>query len=207
VVYDYVFDGIYQDRDPLPAGYKPGWVRVKDLDGDGKITPDADRKVLGQRDPKYRWGFTNTFRYGGLSLSVFVNAMQGFMSSFNLLDVSNATSGGSFPGRPVNFLDAGYWTPENMSTTRPGLNYTNPLGLQYYVDRSFIRLQDVSLAYEFPKSLTGRLNINNLRVYVSGRNLATKTDWMGPDPESGNRTITTLYPTPRTFTAGINVSF
>lgn len=207
VAYDYVFDGIYQDKDVLPTGYKPGWIRVKDLNGDGKITADADRTVIGQASPKYRWGFTNTFRYGGLSLSVFINSVQGNMSSFNLLDVSNATNGGSFPGRPVNFLDAGYWTPENASTTRPGLNFTNPLGIQYYVDRSFIRLQDVALAYELPKSVLNRLKINNLRVYVSGRNLATKTDWVGFDPESGNNTITNLYPTPRTITTGINVSF
>lgn len=211
VAYDYVFDGIYQAGDSMPAGYKPGWVRVKDISGpagkpDGKITAD-DRTIIGQRDPKYRWGFTNTFRYGGFSLSVFVNAMAGFISNFDLLDVNTQALGYSFPGRPLNMFDGGYWTPENKSATRPGLNFTNPLGIRFYEKRDFVRLQDVSLAYDFPKTFLGRYGVNNLRLYVSGKNLATVTDWEGPDPESGNRTITGLYPTPRTLTVGANLSF
>jgi TonB-linked SusC/RagA family outer membrane protein len=211
VYYDYVANGIYQEGDSLPAGYKAGWIKVKDISGpdgkpDGKITTD-DRTIIGQRDPKYRWGITNTFRYGGLSLSIFVNAMHDFIADFNMLDVNTNAFGVSFPGRATNMMDAGYWTPENKSANRPGLNFTNPLGIRYYLDRDFIRLQDLSLAYDIPKTILNRYKIASLRVYVSGRNLATKTDWLGPDPESGNRTLTNLYPTPRTLTAGFNLSF
>lgn len=205
ITYDYVFDGIYQEGDEMPDGYQPGWVRVKDLNGDGEITPE-DRTVLGQRQPKYRWGINNSIRYGGFSLNFFINAMTGWESEFNLLDVSTLT-GNSFPGRSINFLDAGYWTPENRSNTRPGLTYTNPLGMNYYLSRDFIRLQDVTLAYDFPAAIIDKIKLNSLRIYVSGRNLATFTDWLGPDPESGYNNITDLYPTSRTIVGGINVSF
>ena len=205
VTYDYVFDGIYQEGDELPDGYQAGWVRVKDLDNNGEITPE-DRTILGQRQPKYRWGINNIIRYGGLSLNFFINSMQGWESEFNLLDVSSQT-GNSFPGRSVNFLDAGYWTPENRSNTRPGLTYTNPLGMNYYLSRDFIRLQDVTLAYDFPAPMLERIKMNSLRVYLSGRNLVTITDWMGPDPESGYNTINNLYPTSRTIVGGLTLSF
>lgn len=200
VNYDYVFDGIYQEGDSLP-----GWVRVKDIRGDGEITPE-DRQVLSQRQPKYRWGINNSFSYKGVTLSFFINAMLGFEEEMNLLDVS-PVRGNSFPGRSVNFLDAGYWTLENKSNTRPSLNYTNPLGMSYYQSRNFVRLQDVTLAYDLPNSILSRLKVTDMRIYISGRNLATFTDWVGPDPESGYNNINRLYPTARTIIGGINLSF
>lgn len=132
--------------------------------------------------------------------------MTGWEAQFNLLDISTQT-GNSYPGRSVNFLNAGYWTPENQSIERPGLTYTNPLGRGYYLSRDFVRIQDATLAYSFPEVMLEKWRMSGLKVYLSGRNLATFTDWMGPDPESGNNTITNLYPTPRTIIAGLNISF
>lgn len=197
--YDYVVDGVYQEGDELPAGYKPGFLRFKDLNGDGKLDAN-DRTVISQREPKYRWGINNTFRYGNLSLSIFLNAMQGWSQSFYLLDPVN-----NYPNRPVNMLDAGWWTAENKSNTRPSLTYTNPLGYGYYTSRDFVRIQDVSLSYEFPKTLLSRLKINGLRAYVSGKNLYTFTNYVGQDPESGYNWAG--YPTARSVTGGINLSF
>lgn len=205
VIYDYEFDGIYQESDEAPQGYQPGWVRVKDVTGEGAITPD-DRQVLGQEQPKFRWGFNNSVRFKGLSFSFFINGMHGFERENNLLDVSSS-KGFSYPGRSVNFMDEGYWTAENQSNTRPSLNWTNPLGMNFYQKRDFVRIQDVTLAYNLPVTLLERINIANLRVYVSGRNLATFTDWLGPDPESGYNNINNLYPTSRTIVGGINLSF
>ena len=197
--YDYVLEGVYQEGDNLPPGYKPGFLRFKDLNGDGKLDPN-DRTVISQRDPKNRWGLNNTFRYGNLSLSVFINAMTGWAQSFYLLDPVN-----NYPNRPVNMLDAGWWTAENKSTTRPSLVYTNPLGYGYYTNRDFLRIQDVSLTYDFPDKLTKKWKISGLRVYVSGKNLKTFTDYVGQDPESGYNWAG--YPTPRSVTGGFNLSF
>ncbi|MBE7170133.1 MAG: SusC/RagA family TonB-linked outer membrane protein [Williamsia sp.] len=206
VYYDYVFDGIYQEKDQLPAGYKAGFVRLKDLNGDGKIDATNDRQIVGQGgQPKIRWGFTNNFRYDNLTLSVFVNAMQGWISDFILLDPNSTTSENS-PGRALNQIDAGWWTAENQSNTRPSLVYTNPNGHSYYVSRNFVRIQDVSLSYDFPRQLLDRARIANLRAYVSGKNLVTFTkDWPGVDPESGATTKANMFPMARTVSVGLNV--
>ncbi|MRS61996.1 TonB-dependent receptor [Larkinella terrae] len=205
VAYDYVFDGIYQEGDELPTGYKPGFVRLKDLNGDKKIDA-SDRTIIGQTgQPKYRWGITNTFRYGNLSLSVFLNAMQGWISSFNSVDYS--VSGGNYPHRPLNMIDAGWWTAANKSNTRPSIVYPNPYGHGYYYSRNFVRIQDIALTYDLPKTLTNKAKLSNLRVFLSGKNLHTFTKWIGPDPESGYTSPGDFYPTSRSITLGINAGF
>lgn len=200
VYYDFIFDGIYQDGDVIPAGSQPGFARFKDLNKDGKIDASNDRGIVGQSvNPKYRWGINNTFNYGNLQLSVFINAMQGWIGVFNELD--NFYTGD--PMRPVTMLDAGYWTPENKSTTRPSLKYNRSvLGHSWYVSRDFIRVQDVSLAYTFPKKVLDKFKLTNLGVNVSGKNLFTSTDWLGTNPE-----VITSYPLPRSFSIGLNVGF
>jgi TonB-linked SusC/RagA family outer membrane protein len=198
--YDYVFDGIYQDGDVIPAGYKAGWARVKDLNSDGKLDAQ-DRKVVGSGgSPRFRYGITNNFRYGNLSLSLFVNAMEGWVAPFSALNPSTT-------GRSLNQLDDGWWTAENKSNTRASLVYTNPLRHSWYVSRDFIRLQDVSLVYDFPKAFIKKAKIGNLRVFISGKNLYTSTDWLGSDPESGGSSSSDFYPMPRSFTFGLNMGF
>ncbi len=205
VNYDYALAGVYQVNDELPAGYKPGFYRIKDGNGDGKIDPN-DRTVLSQQQPKYRWGFGNTFRYGNLSLSVFINAMQGWSQALPLLETNGNIN---YPSRPFNGLDADWWTPENASTTRPSLVYTNPVGNGYYQSRDFVRIQDVNLTYQVPASLIKTLKVSNLSVYVSGKNLYTFTNWLGFDPEVGVNSANprASYPLARSVTVGLNLSF
>jgi TonB-linked SusC/RagA family outer membrane protein len=200
VNYDYTLDGVYQVDDEIPTGYKAGFFRIKDINGDGK-TDSNDRSVLSQGEAKYRWGLTNNFKYGNFTLSVFLNAMTGWTGSFTLLNPKS-----NFPGRPANMIDAGWWTPENRSDTSPSLVYTNPLGQKMYASRNFLRVQDVSLAYDFPRSMVSKLRISSLRGYVSGRNLLTFTHWPGFDPENGDNSQS-AFPSPRTFACGLNISF
>lgn len=203
VNFDYVMDGIYQVGDTdIPTGYKPGDVRLKDTDGVDGITPN-DRQVISNRDPKIRWGFTNEFKYGNLGLSVFVNGLSGWSASNTALDLAAPYS---FPGRPMNFTDIGWWTEGNQSNTRPSLTYSNPLKHGYYQSRDFVRIQDVSLSYNFPTDLLKSKSINSLKLFVSGRNLFTFTDWSGWDPESGY-TGMGGFPTPRTYALGFSVTF
>ncbi len=202
--FDYVFDGIYQEGDELPAGYQPGFVRVKDLNEDGKIDA-GDRTIVGSGgQPRIRVGLNNMLSYGSFSLSVLVNGMFGWVTDFPLLNTAVSPNS---PGRSLNQLDAGYWTPENRSQTRPSLMYNNPLQHGWYVSRNFVRIQDVSIAYEVPKTILEKVRMANLRLFVSGKNIHTFTDWPGSDPESGGTSSADLYPMPRSFTAGINLSF
>ncbi len=197
VFYDFAFDGIYQEKDQLPDGVKPGAVRLKDKNGNGVIDAE-DREIIGQGQPKYRWGITNTFKYRQLSLSVFVNAMQGWIST---------TPRWVSIGRSLNFIDVGWWTPENMSNEMPSITYQNRYGHRYYSSRDFIRIQDVTLSYEFKKEFINRIGLSGLRLYASGKNIYTFTKWKGPDPENGATNAADYYPVPRTISFGLNASF
>jgi hypothetical protein len=204
--YDYAFDGIYQEGETdIPSGFVPGDVRVSDLNGDGVINA-ADRTVVGSGgSPEYQFSMRNTFTYSNFSLSVFINAMKGWEAPFNLINPL-------VPGRSLGGLDAGWWTSENRSNTRPALTYTNPLNTNWYLSRDFIRIQDIVLSYDFKMETLERLKMSNLRLYVSGKNLYTFTDWLGTDPESGGHYLSEqgsddLYPIPRTFIFGVNISF
>lgn len=204
--YDYKFDGIYQEGDTdIPEGSKPGFVRVKDLNGDGVITP-ADRTVVGSgQNPDYVIGLRNTFTYGNLSLSIFVNAMLGWEAPFNLINPL-------VPDRSFNQIDAGWWTPENKSNNRPGLDYSNPLNTNWYVSRDFLRIRDLSLGYQFEDSILEQLHVSNLRISLSVKNLYTFTKWLGSDPETNEGSFSEqgsdgLYPMPRTFSLGLNLGF
>ncbi|MBB5284062.1 TonB-linked SusC/RagA family outer membrane protein [Rhabdobacter roseus] len=208
-LYDFVQDGIYQEGDELPAGYQPGFVRLRDLNGDGVVRAAEDRTIIGQSQPKYRWGVTNTFNYGGFSLSVFVNSLLGWMRNNSFfLDPSK-----NFTGRSINLADVGWWTAENRSNVRPSLVYSNPLNHGFYESRDFVRIQDVSLAYTFKSELLSRYQLASARVYVSSKNLATFTNWTGWDPESGYASEVSGssdrvgFPTLRSFVVGVNLSF
>ncbi|MEZ5107159.1 MAG: SusC/RagA family TonB-linked outer membrane protein [Draconibacterium sp.] len=203
--YDYVIDGIYQEGDTdIPSGYQPGFVQLKDLDGIDGITTD-DRTIIGSGgEPDFRIGLGNTFKYGDISLSIFANSMLGWISPFPLLNTSVSPNA---PGRGLNQLDAGYWTQENSSNTRPSLVYNNPYSHGWYMSRNFLRIQDVSLSYEFSTEIVEKLKISNLLVYLSGKNLYTFTNWLGSDPESGGIEPDEFYPMPRTISMGVNISF
>ena len=203
--YDYVFKGIYQlGNTDIPGGMSPGDVRVDDLNGDGNIN-SKDRKVVGSGSPNLNFGVRNNFKYGNFSLSVFINSLSGHDATFNLINPL-------VPGRPINQVDMGWWTPENSSNTRPSLTYTNPLGTNWYLSRNFVRIKDVSLGYEFDKGILDKFKLSSLSAYISAKNLYTITNWKGTDPESGgdytsNQGTSNLYPMPSTFTLGLNLKF
>ncbi|HTE24143.1 SusC/RagA family TonB-linked outer membrane protein [Flavitalea sp.] len=206
VAYDYRVIGVYQEGETIPVGQKPGFMKMEDTNGDKVIDPN-DRVILGTLQPKYRFGLSNNFRYGNFNLMVMLSAMTGWIANNSRLSLDNASgSNGNYPGRD-NILDAGWWTPENKSNTRPSLAYTNPYNHGYYESRNFLRIQEASLAYEFPVALVQRLKMNSFRAYLSGRNLYTFTNWQSMDPETGYANRSGLYPSSRTVSLGINVSF
>lgn len=208
--FDYEFDGIYQETDTdIPANSKPGYVRVKDLSGEGTISADnLDKTIVGHgKHPSYALSLTNTFNYENFSLYIALNSMLGWQAPFNLINPLDL-------GRAFNTIDAGYWTPENKSTSRPSLTYTNPLGTNWYFSRDFVRIKDLALSYNFKGCKSAVFSgFSSLRLTLSVKNLYTFTKWIGPDPESSGDGTTSnqgsddLYPMPRTYSVGINMSF
>jgi len=204
--YDYVFAGIYQEGDTdIPEGSTPGFVRVKDLNGDTKLNA-LDRTVVGSgTNPKHDFSIRNDISYGHFTLSFFVGGMLGWDGIFNLINPL-------VPGRALNEVDEGWWTAQNKSNTRPTLLYNNPLGTNWYVSRDFVRIKDASISYEFDKSLLNKINLSSLRVYFSGKNIYTFTKYPGTDPESASdytseQGSSQLFPMPQTFTLGLSVGF
>ena len=206
--FDYVFDGIFQEGDDLSSipGAQVGDIRFRDISGpngvpDGIITPD-DRTIISNDQPDFIMGLTNIFQYRNFSLSSTFNIRQGGFSP------NPAISPGANFFDVANFVDSPYWTPENPINTAPRINYRNPLDYGFYADRSFVRLQDVSLAYDFPKSVLERINVSGLQIYASGKNLITWTNWSGWDPEfgAGGRGPGNNGPILKTYTIGLNVS-
>ncbi|MBN2214531.1 MAG: TonB-dependent receptor [Bacteroidales bacterium] len=206
--YNYEFVGIYQEDDIIPAPYRAGDIILKDIVIDTAITP-ADRTIVGHgKHPDYNVTLNNTFSYGNLSLLISVNSMLGWVAPFDLIYPYDK-------GRAFNTLDAGYWTPENRSDTRPSLTYSAYVATHnhYYISRNFLRLKDVALSYDFNRLKAPVLSkFSSLRLSLSIKNLYTFTKWLGPDPENTTDIETDqggrdLYPMPRIYSLGINMSF
>ena len=180
VNYDYQFDGIWQSSEATEAAkydQEPGQVKVKDLNNDGIIDAN-DRKIIGQRTPKWSGSITNSLKYKNWDFSAYVYTRQGeqlfstFVSSFMALS-------GNY-----NNVNINYWTPDNPSNKYPEPGNTGNYFKNYrYQDVSFVRVGNISLGYSIPKSLLSRWNINKLRVYGSVTNPFTFTKYPGYDPE------------------------
>jgi hypothetical protein len=210
--------GLYQLNDTdIPSNSSPGLYRYEDINGDGSITAGADRKIIGYRDPAYRFGIKNTFYYKNFSLMIFLNSIQGGK------DYYYAAMQGPYGGaiddnvrrdnRGVEHMKY-WWTPQNPNAPFKELFMYDPIGNDRYFQRNFIRLQDVSLSYRVDPSFTKKLKIEALNVYVSGKNLYTWTKWYGLDPEYEKAVdniwglgFTYSYPVLKNWTFGINISF
>lgn len=224
--YGYVFDGIFQSdaeakNSPVIAGQTPtaGDRKYKDISGpngtpDGLIN-DFDRTIIGSAQPDFTWGFNNTLSYKNFNLSFFFQGSQGNqMVNQNTGDLQNVN------GLQNVTTDAGLgrWTPENPSNKYARALRTandNVFSSRFVEDASYVRLKNVTLGYNFPISWIEKVKLTNARLYVSGTNLLTFTDYSGYDPE-GNAYGTTTnivgvdfggYPQARTYTVGLNFGF
>lgn len=207
VIYDYEVTGMWQLEDEVPTGFFPGTYKLDDANGDGIISPD-DRKIIGNTDPSYRFGISNTLRYKNFSLYVFVNSIQGGRD-FYYADGSPYQDGDLFKKDQLSYSNAmafDYWMPENPNAKYRRLDTPSSFVGRPYDQRNFVRLQDLSIAYTFSSALLERLKIANLKVNLSGKNLATLTKWEGWDPETGLG-LESGVPLMRSYTVGLNIEF
>ena len=264
--YGYVVEGVYKDFNDLinspisdhaplnpdgtistnPADYNKqntvwvGDLKFKDVNGDGKITED-DKTNIGSPLPKFTFGWTNTFRYKGFDLSLFINGSYGNKvmnyTSINLTAMKTAWSNqlNSVNDRAqLGMIDpskqyAGNWYDDisNIKVLNPGTktpraaindpNDNDRISDRYIEDGSYIRLKNISIGYTFPKKITSKLGLTNLRLSANIQNLVTITGYDGYDPEIGASTSDMngyvfgmdngRYPSPTTYSFGLNVSF
>lgn len=202
VVYGYRYAGIFRSADEVANSAQPtalpGYLKVADMNGDGKIT-SADRVVQGNTDPRYTFGFTNTVAYKGFSLMVFIQGVGSLMKEAPL------QQDGVYTDARRNTTKKDWWTPANPNATHfANDNNANLFNVTIYENGSFARLKDVSLSYTFPTPILEQLHMTNLKVYITGRNLATFTKYKGLDPELSNQHG---LPLQREFLGGLSVGF
>jgi TonB-linked SusC/RagA family outer membrane protein len=182
-LYGYVYEGVIKTGEtyaPQPNS-KPGDPKYKDVNGDGKITPDGDQTYLGNSNPHYTAGFGNDFHYKGFDLNIFIQGAFGY-SLFNMNRlVLESTTGAD----ALNRFVAG--KNENTDVPREGYflsTYGGYVNSRFVESASFARLKSVSLGYSFPSSLFQNMKIlQGIRIYAEAQNLFTVTSYKGTDPE------------------------
>lgn len=215
----YKHDGIYQSDEEVPEalykkGYRAGDIRYLDVNGDGNLN-DEDCMPLGNVNPKFQGGWSNTFSWKGIDLNIFFTFCYGndiyAGQAFNYTKIS-------YKANSMAKYSTNYWTPGSGENWYPRPYYNsslNQLSSDFFLhDGSFFRLRNISLAYNFPSKLIERASIKGLRVYFSVDNafLATKFD-EGWDPEVNTNNDARYVgvdnfniPQPRVYTFGINLT-
>jgi len=250
LMYGYVSDGRYEVSDfnyngssyTLKSGVvnsevvgtlRPGMMKLKDLDGDNKVTA-ADRRVIGNANPKNTGGFVINANAYGFDLSAAFNWSYGNdIYNANKAEFTTANRNGKYKNLSSEMADGLRWTNINPATGQmvndptelaalnanttmwsPYMN--NFLFTDYNVeDGSFIRLNNLTLGYTMPEALTSKIRAAKLRFYFTATNVFVLTNYSGPDPEVSTRRKTPLtpgvdysaYPRSRQLVFGLNLNF
>lgn len=206
-IYSYETDGIIQLGDEIPTGYLVGTYNIKDVNNDGYYGAE-DRSIIGHKEPEYRFGILNEFSYKNFTLRFFINSVQGGKNGYLKKNMPNVFLGwGGNVLRNNIYREWDYWTPSNPNALWPRLDQASAIDYPIYQDRSFVRLQDVSLSYTFDKIIVDRLGIKGLKIFVSGKNLLTLTNWIGWDPEVGSGLDEGFRPVMKSMSLGVDFSF
>ncbi len=217
--YGFVTEGIFQNAgeiakhavqtagtDPTTST-APGDIKFKDLNGDGVID-DKDRTNIGNANPNFTYGLTNTVSYKNFELTIFLQGSQGNkVLNFTRWYTEGGVSNGNYSKDVIN-----RWTGEGTSNTMPRLVLNDPNGNNRVSDRfvesaSYLRIKNARLAYSIPSKLIDLLKIKKAMFYVSAQNLLTITKYTGMDPEVGGGVDIGFYPQARTFLTGVTIEF
>ncbi|MDR0845274.1 MAG: SusC/RagA family TonB-linked outer membrane protein, partial [Tannerella sp.] len=207
-IFGYVQDGIVQesDVDYMKAnGVSAGVPKYKDLDGNGTIGSE-DRDILGYDKPNFKLNLSNTVTYKNWDLYVMITGTFGG-SGYYLKSNSTAYMTNGSGVFNTNSIYIPWWTPENKSNTYTSATFAGDGRFQGLQNRGYVRVQDVTLSYTFKESWVKNLNIQNLKAFLTAKNLATFTNWEGGDPEVGTPVRNGSLPVLTTFSLGVNVSF
>lgn len=213
-IYIYQMAGIFQSQDeinnspaqPSSGNLKPGDIKIKDVNGDGKIT--ADDRVSFSPYPKYNYSFGFYTGWKGFNLSAFFQGVQGQNFVVSGWGIDPFTQG---TAPTVDFVNNA-WTPDNHSNTTPALyasGYRGVSGYQstYYLkDASYLRLKNINLSYTFSQKLLKANWLKQLTVYVSGSNLFTWTKYKGSDPERAGGGRYAQFPQVKILSGGLKIS-
>lgn len=211
--FGYKTAGVFQNEEqlnntPTRGPEVPGDLIFEDTNGDGEVN-NNDRVILGSPIPDLIFGFNMGFDFKGIDFSADFNGTLGN-------EIYNAKKQVRFNtyNFETSFLDR--WTGEGTSNTEPrvtngGHNYE--VSDRFIEDGSFLRLRNVQIGYTFPVSALEKIRVQNFRLYVSGTNLFTLTNYSGYTPEIGGGNVlgtgydSGIYPIARTINVGVSANF
>jgi hypothetical protein len=224
--YGYVADGLFVDDEDIDSwanmaavnpSPQPGDIRYKDISGpegipDGKVDATYDREVLGSQIPKYTYGVNLGASYGGFDLNVLLQGIAGVtgrLSGFAGWALYNQF------GNVQRWQYEGRWSDENpdRNAEYPRLEHipnsgTNNTILSSFwtLNGSYIRIKNVQLGYNVPEQVLQKVKLSSARLYVSGENLHTFSNYRkGWDPEINGSGY--FYPIMAIYTLGLNITF
>ncbi|HEY4131452.1 MAG TPA: SusC/RagA family TonB-linked outer membrane protein [Gemmatimonadaceae bacterium] len=213
---------------PLGEFYMYKALRIDPADGDvvfatanggeTKSPTSSDLMMVGNPQPDYYGGFTNSFTYKSFDLRGFLQFSQG-NKVFNMMRIFTDDGGLSYDNKSTLTLNR--WQKPGDVTDEPRMSYDGTAGAQLMSSRmiedgSFIRLGEITLGYRLPQSISRASHLNDGRLFVSGRNLKTWTKYTGYNPDvnsAGSLSNVVMgvdyyaYPLARTFSVGVTASW
>ena len=219
--YVYEVDGLFQSDEeaaayeeqygnPWSLPFKGGDFRIKDADGDGKLT-ENDRVIKGTQQPKGTYGLTLSAGWKNFDLSIFMQGVSGTNRYYSRDVVGSFIGDTSHPS--TNWLNA--WTPENTDTNWPRLfleensiSAPNRVNTSFWcMNSDYLRIKNINFSYTLPKTVTNKLGIASAKVYYTGENLFTFDSLpFNADPEAASGNLD-VYPTSRSHSFGLNITF
>ena len=197
VAYDYYTTGVWQNNEANLAaqyGALPGYAKYDDLNNNG-VYDAGDRQIIGSTEPNFTWSLNNTFDLGSFQLNIYLYGTNGSVK-VDPFKAKNYYVSQNFwtATNPSNIM----WSTDANSNTYIAAKTISPA---YYEKADFWRIKDVTLSYKTPKKLLSKLGVTEAKVYVTGKNLVTFTQYTGMDPELGDQRA---IPLQREFIFGIN---
>ncbi len=201
------YDGIYQVGDDIAGSgdplAQPGDVRVVDQDGNGQI--DNRDNVFTNTDPDWFGSITNTFRYKNFELFADIYIVEGATR------LNTVLANGELWKGAINGIRTKYYTPEFPSTEYPRPKPDTHLHLFPFAvrDASYVRLRTLTFGYNLPKESLSKIGLKSVKLYATGTNLFTFTDFKSYSPEQNpiNNDNGTSFPETRNITIGTNITF
>lgn len=199
--YGYISDGV----DP-----ETGDMIYRDLNNDGKIT-SSDRTYIGDPNPDFTYGMTNTFSFKGFNLSIFIQGSYGN----DIFNASRTEMIGMYDGKNQITDVLRRWRIPGQITDIPRAGFDLKNSTYFVEDGSYLRVKDITLSYSFSGAWMKKLHISKLQPYFTATNLLTWTSYSGMDPEVnqwGNSGAVQgidwgTYPQTRSYTFGVNIVF